>query len=583
MHQLINLVLKTPLFYPAWITLTVAAAFGVAWAVGPAVTPKVQEPEEAPLIRKPRRVWSRGAVVAVALLTLLVVGDIVLSLKWEDFAYKDNSYFTLGVLRGHDATPPIWPSDGRFFPLGHQEFNLIRHFTSTPRGYHLLPTIQLLALCSILLILDEELSVAARAGLTALVLVSPAILTSFGALIHPERNEVTWLACLAPSMKYFERTQARVWAVLAVVCAQFMIYYKETAFLLLLGVAVGSLVLRCKKTPGAGWDFERLRDRESRLNVFLSSLAILFVLGYLAATHFHLHQQQNYAHQHGLPTAEVVFAYIKYDLLAWVLVALVLGRVYLLLRHRVPPSPRWDGLALGGVACFAAYLYLGLFSPKYSAPVDFIAVLYVGRFALLSWGQRSWWSKALTMVLLGAVLLQEVALSAFRVYERKNEIHGKAEIATMVKAQYQSGAGHAQRLFFPFTTPYQIMEFAAYLSYRGVPVEGNPDEPAGLGRVAITGRAIARDGPCESYRSVMCHAASKPDPGDLVIILPNDHVSLTQVAPYRERGELLFLYEPRPPIPRVLYPYVDHLRIASWWFRNSKLPDRWLDGSVTVW
>ena len=51
--------------------------------------------------------------------------------------------FTLITLKGHDITPPIWNGEGRFFPLGHQEFNLIRHFTNTVFGYHVLPIIQL--------------------------------------------------------------------------------------------------------------------------------------------------------------------------------------------------------------------------------------------------------------------------------------------------------------------------------------------------------------------------------------------------------------------------------------------------------
>jgi hypothetical protein len=385
------------------------------------------------------------------------------------------------------------------------------------------------------------------------------------------------------SLKRFEQTQATAWAVFAVICAQFMIYYKETAFLLLMGLAVGRLVLRCRGAPQAGWDFGRLRDKESRLDLYLASLGLLFVLCYIAVILPHRHPEHQYAHTHGLPRAEAVLGYVKFDLLAWFLVALVLVRVYLLLRQRVPPWPRWDGLALGGVACFAAYLYLGLFDAYYLAPVDLIAVLYVGRFALLTWGGRSLWSKALIMVLLGAVLLQDVALSAFLVYWRKNVIHEKAEIATVVKAQYQNGAGNARRLFFPLAPPYTVMEFASYLIYRGIPVEGVPDEPAGLSPVVITGKAIVKDGRCVSRRSVICHAASSPNPGDLVIILPDDYASRTKVAPYRDRGELLFSYEPRPRIAQRFYLWVNHLRNASNSFKIKELPDRWLDGSVTVW
>jgi hypothetical protein len=579
--QLTKVVFKARLFWPIWIATAVTAAICVAKVVGQAATPMAREAEKASIIRKPRYVWSRGDVVALTLLVLFLVGYIVLTLTWEDFAYDSNSVFTLGTLKGHDNGPPIWRHDGRFFPLGHQEFDLIRHFTSTVVGYHALPIIQLLALCGILLILDEELSITSRVGLTALVLVSPAIVISFGGLIYTERNVVLWLACLVLFVKRFEQTQATAWAVLAVVCAQFMIYYKETAFLLLWGLAVGGLILRCKNAEQAGWDYERLRDKESRLDLCLTSLGVLFLLNYVFAMLPHTEMQ--YAHDQRLPAAEVVLAYIKLDLLAWLFVALALGRAYLILRHRVPPLPLWDGLAFGGVACFSAYLYLGMFSGWYLAPVDLIAVLYVGRFAILSWGQRSLGSKVAIMVLLGAVLFQDVSLSALSVFERKNLIHGKAEIARVIKDRYQSRAGNAQRLFFPFASPYNVMEFASYLSYRGAVVEGVLAESAGLNRVVLVVRAVAKDGPCVEFRSLICRAGSSPDRGDLVIVLPDDDASLAETTPYRSGGKLLFSYEPRPRIPQWLYPLVGRLHVASGVFPHKELPDRWLHASVTAW
>ena len=69
---------------------------------------------------------------------------------------------------------------------------------------------------------------------------------SFGALILAERNVLFFLARLVLSVKRFEQTRSTAWAVTAVVCAQSMIYFKETAFLLLWGFAVGRLILRCR-------------------------------------------------------------------------------------------------------------------------------------------------------------------------------------------------------------------------------------------------------------------------------------------------------------------------------------------------
>lgn len=571
-------------FWLIWITITGTAAIGVAWVVGHAATPMAQMAKEAPINRVQRYGWSRGAVAALTLLALILVGYIVASLMWEDFANYDDAYFTLFTLKGQNLWPPIWRENGRFFPLGHQEFNLIRHFTDSVAGYHALPIAQLLIVSCILLILDGELNITARAALTAFVLILPAFVTSFTGLVFPERNVVFWLAWLLLFVKRFEQTRSTAWAVGAAVSAQIMIYYKETAFLLLLGFAVGRLILRCRRADRAGWDYSRLRDKESRLDLCFISLGVLFWLYYVAVMIPHPNMQ--YADQQRFPLGKVFLYYIEHDLLAWLFVGVVLRRAYRILRRRVAPLPLWDGLAFGGAVCLTAYLYLGLSHDYYLAPMDLIAVVYVGRFAILSWGKMRLWRRAAALVLGFAVLLQGVSLSAFRVFERKNVIHAKAEIADVIAARYQSGARNAQRLFFPFANVYLVTEFASYLNYRGVPVEGAAVESAAPNGVVIVSKTAAKDGPCVYYRSFVCHAGSRPDPGDLVIELPEEDESLAETGPYRKGGELLFSYEPRPRIPHWLYPFVSRLSFASVcpvWIKDKELPDRWLHASVTAW
>ena len=124
---------------------------------------------------------------------MFLVCYITLMLAWDDFAYFDNEYFTLGPLRGHNIALAITRETGRFFPLGLQEFNPVRHFTDTINGYLVLPIIQLLILFCILLILDDDISFAARAALAILALLTPSILTSFSGLIFTERNFLLFL------------------------------------------------------------------------------------------------------------------------------------------------------------------------------------------------------------------------------------------------------------------------------------------------------------------------------------------------------------------------------------------------------
>ena len=132
-----------------------------------------------------------------------------------------------------------------------------------------------------------------------------------------------------------------------------------------------------------------------------------------------------------------------------------------------------------------------------------------------------------------------------------------------------------------------IMEFASYLSYRGVPVEGAEAEPNELNNVALATSGVAKDGPCVEWRSFRCHTVKGPDRGDLVIVLPDDEASLAEASAYRAQGELLFSYEPRPRMPQWLRSLVrnlvGNLRMALPIFVHKTLPDRSMDASVTLW
>jgi hypothetical protein len=74
-----------------------------------------------------------------------------------------------------------------------------------------------------------------------------------------------------------------------------------------------------------------------------------------------------------------------------------------------------------------------------------------------------------------------------------------------------------------------------------------------------------------------------PAPGDLVIVLPDDDVSAEEASVYRERGELLFFYRPRPLLPPWLSSLFASLHIGTTRYWHKTIPDRWMDGSVTIW
>lgn len=586
MHNLIVALwrARVTFFWPIWITITIATIV-VAWIValpGPLA------------LRSTKRVWgddtlTPGPIHSRRTITGLVLGlfavflaaYITVSFSAEKFAFYDDIQLTLFSLRGHHLPPPIWPDSGRFFPLGLQEFNLLSHITRTIAGFHGLVIVQLSIFIGVLLSLDEELSIAARAALVSLVLIAPGIIISFTGLIYPERNVVLCLACLLMCVKRFERTQTPLWAAAAAACAQIMIYEKETASLVLLTFSIGRLLLRWWSAKQGDSDFHWLRSKESRLDLCLASFAVLFLSYYMAA--MYPHPSTKYADDIHLSLPKLFGSYLRLDLLVWIFAIVWLARGYGIFRRRIAPSPLWDGLGLGGLVCFCAYLRLSIFRAYYLAPVEAIAVLYVGRFTILRWKQMRTWNKGVALSIACFVIIQYGWNSAFRVLERENVLRAKGEIARLVEARYGRG-DHPERLYFPFASSWQVMEFGYYLDLQGIPIEDETATGApGRKPVVMVARSVAKDGRCVKFWSMVCRAGAAPVSGDLVIILPDDDARFSDVTPYREVGEPLFLYDRWPAIPARVIPAVRMFSIASVNFAQREIPDRWLDASVTLW
>ncbi len=568
---------RISLFLPIWSIITAAGIIVVLVIVGLRANARTQKHEH-----RRHYHWSRNSTLALSGLAVLLLFYGTGIFVWEDFTYYDNSHFTNGTLAGHNIPLQVSPGGGRFWPLGHQEFNLLRHVTHTVTGYHTLRIVQLVFICSILFFFDEELTVQARVALITLLLITPSIVISFSGLIYPEANVMFWLVCLLWSVKCFGRSHSTVWAVSAVIASQFLLYYKETAFLLLCGFTCGRLFLRCKRADGTGWDLRRLlQDSESRLDLCLTLMVVAYLAYYLAAMYpvFGM----GYSDESRLPLRQVIVSYFELDALVWIFVVVVVARVFLILRGRVVPSAFWDGLALGGVCCFSAYIVLHMESAYYLAPVDLIAILYLGRFAFLSIKGMSLTVRLCTLGLLSFVVLQECSLSAFRMYERKNVIHAKAEIGRVITGKYRADPQSVGRLFFPFTSSFDILEFASYLNYMGVPMEQRSTDSGTTGSVLLAGKDIEKDGPC-GYRTFVCHPGKTPEPGDLVVIFPDDLTSMDESSLYRQAGiTLLLSYEPRPRIPQWARPFVDCLHVVSPEFSQRPLPDSWLVASLSEW
>ena len=563
-------------FWPIWLTTT---AFGVI-VVNCALPSRKAGAGE--MTSEPAAPLSRSDIAVFALFILFVACYSIGILWAVAFTYYDNSLFTLGSLAGHNIGPFIWPDEGRFFPLSLQEFNLIRTFSASAVAYHLVRIVQLVLSCALLVPLDKALGFKARLGLITVVLITPSVLISFNGLIYSEANAIVSLLCLVWCIKRFDQTRSKMWAGGAIVSAQLMLYYKETAFILIAGFAIGRLVWRCWRTDKARYDTARLRDPESILDSFLLLVVIVFLLYYLIAMYPHFGAR--YAVQLRLPFQQMLGSYLQIDLLAFVLILVVSIRSLLIVKGTLSPSLLWDPLALGAVFYIAGYLVLRMQSAYYLAPADVIAVLYLGHLAL-QYARSSVWQTTSLIAVLGIIILaQDVLLSAFRMFEAKNVVHAKALIGKEIQRRYESVPRSVFRIFFPFASPTSQMELGAYLDYRGVPIEGDPSTLDRGRTVELVGRTIQKDGLCVISRPLICHHVDKPAPGDLVVILPDDGADAADVAEYRRPGDdVLLSYSPYPPMSATVKDLIAPLRVISPKFARSSLPENFLHASVILW
>ena len=132
------------------------------------------------------------------------------------------------------------------------------------------------------------------------------------------------------------------------------------------------------------------------------------------------------------------------------------------------------------------------------------------------------------------------------------------------------------------------MEFASYLTYRGVPVEGVEGKiPPGEKTVLLAATAIAEDGRCVGWTRIRCHAVTAPVSGDLVIVLPDDKASLAEVSVYRKAGEeeQLLSYEARPQISGLVtigFQWASSLYNQIYAQNQSRSLDGWIDNEVEL-
>ena len=492
-----------PLFWPLWLAVVLALIYI-------AMLTQSNWRSRKPLI------WPR---LDAAVVSIFLVPYGLFMLWGVAFAYHDNDFF-LETAAGRSLPPMIWPNVGRFFPLQMQEFNFLRHISTTALFYQLIVLAQLGLFCWLILISLAQIARAWRIIAVVMLLCSNSIGIVFADPIYPERNIVFALAVFVVAAQRVDEKPSRLNFIFGTVAAQLAIYYKEPMFLFFATFAFARLLLDWLRARPAGWSW--LRDRPFELSL----LGVCLIFGVQLLLVLLRTRHSLYVNDTTIGSLTALSRYARTDI--WML-ALVVGLAFRLRRIRATGDidPIWDPLVLSAIVYAIILVALGLFADRYAPPIDFVAALYLAREMAHWWAarpQHRWLLTAATAVTATVVL----SFGAFRLIEHKSVVRGTVELATFLD-RFAAERPALVNVYFPDAHEWQIMNFAGYLRYR---------YPAAYDRIRLRGPHTFTENRCVYWREYRCEHAVGPTPGDLIARLPDDLQRKT--GPQRR---LLFEYE----------------------------------------
>jgi hypothetical protein len=532
-------------------------------------------------LNRVRKLWRDSNLIdgisAVLFLVFLAAYVFIIFHK-EDFAYYDDDMLTDFSLQGKNFSPPVWSAVGRFYPLAGQEFNVLKFITRSPVGYHALVAGQLVLLLLMLFIALSAIRLRYRFLILVSAMVAPSLLIPFAGFVYPERNVLFWLVVMLLCLLGYSKTTARVYFIGCLTATHFALYYKETVVLFVVTYAIARIVLQFFLDRRAGPRSWRVFTRESVLPLGMSGVSAIYGAFFLAAMLPHW----SFSYISGLrePLLLILLTYSQIDWLPLILIVGLVLRCGLFLFSNDQLDPLWDSLAAGALAYFFGIIALRINSGYYMAPVDLFALLYLANMSLVWFSKPKKLRIAVVATVFSCIFLHDVAYSSFRIVERKAMIASKSNFAEFLKEYLQTVKSERVELYFPYSDGYHLMELSSYLRYKGFLLEGQPitrDER--IPHLIITSRGQFDDSRCVGYRDYACVHAERPSPGTLIVILPDDNVSMGDVRRMSTDSDLVFSTTGCAEC-RKMDVWFKSLHAISAEFSVKPLPEHWLQLDV---
>ena len=411
--------------------------------------------------------FHRTKVDTLALCMLVACGALywvyisINSSFWE----PDEAIFAYSMTSGNPLFLPFM-SIGRFFPLGYQEFNVLGRFTSSADVFHAFAVGQVLLSAVFVWFVFFRLPWRFRIWPVLAIFTIPSIFYISQSFIYTERNIILLLSVFVFCFCMFHRCQKQVYLFAALTAAFLSLFYKETAFLIILGFSL---------TRGGYLYTQTRRELRSKRPVgpsdFITELALIgFVLFFLSTYYIFTHSVRSgplYDHVLEGPLIATTISnfsdYVTGHIIFTLSVIAYPVRIFFLSKLRFHPI--WDSLLVAAFFFFTGNIILGLLGPYsyYSAPGDFLIIL--GTFGLLINSKIN--IRLITAIAVMICLINlPLTIDYARAYKKLSFLHDSALSFFQEKAKAQEIS-----LFIDSDRRWPYWGLASALRLRGMNVE----------------------------------------------------------------------------------------------------------------
>lgn len=496
----------------------------------------------------------KSLILGLSILVPFALSYAFLLMYKQDFIGFDSSTLTFYSVRGNGHPMPIWGRLARFWPLGHQEFNIIGQFSATPFAYHLFAALQFLVAIALTFLVLTRVGFIARALIIAVTMIHPNIVEMFFGLVYPERNMLFWLPIFVFFLQRFRQKES-LWSYCGVlISTQFIIYYKEPAFLIPGSFAVIYLISQTIEKRKL-WKWRRIADISKRdwLYMSLALLSAQYLLLYAIAVIPNVETTYTDNKNVGFTAFSTFTAYMQADPILPVFLLFFIARTLYCFAMKKRIDWIWDSLATGAFLYFWAYIALNLFKPYYMAPVDFIAGLYIGQLAFQFAQQKRSQAAIATLAFLYTLAFSySTHASAYQILTEKKFTDSQTQLLTYLQSYVQTHTDQPEvRLFLANSDGYKAMEFSVLLDYKGFNLSPkkfyrNNASSEGSAPLAIDIPEPLENNRCISYRPYECSYAIAADPDSLAVFLTSygGYLDAEAVEKFGENATLLFHYQP---------------------------------------